>query len=115
MYLCSAGVLVLQLLAWLVPNVIGDAVSVALLGLLLGPVYPCAQTVFARLLPRAIQVPAIGFISSAGSSGGAVVPFLTGLLAQKVGPFVLHPVCLGFYVVMIACWAAMPQSRKRRE
>ena len=52
-------------------------VAVAILGLLLGPVYPCAQTVFTRLLPSSVQVFAIGFISSAGSSGGAAVPFLT--------------------------------------
>ncbi|KAF1964020.1 hypothetical protein BU23DRAFT_576026 [Bimuria novae-zelandiae CBS 107.79] len=38
----TVGTLCLQLLVWLVPNVIGDAVAVGLLGLLLGPVYPCA-------------------------------------------------------------------------
>lgn len=90
----GVGVIVFQLLAWFVPNIIGDAVAVAVLGLLLGPVYPCAQTVFTRLLPGRIQVFAVGFISSMGSSGGAVVPFLTGLLAQVTGTWVLHPVCV---------------------
>ena len=48
---------------------------------------------FTRLLPANLQVFAIGFISSMGSSGGAVVPFLTGLVAQAAGTWVLHPIC----------------------
>lgn len=69
------------------------SVSVSILGFLLGPVYPCAATVFTRLIPANMQVFAIGFISSMGSSGGAVVPFLTGLIAQSSGTWVLHPIC----------------------
>lgn len=90
-------------------------VAVSILGFLLGPVYPCAQTIFTRLLPGSAQVIAIGFISSAGSSGGAVVPFTTGLLAQASGTWVLHPVCIGFFVVMLASWALLPKVGKRHE
>jgi MFS family permease len=111
----TAGAMAFQLLVWLVPNVIGDAVAVAVLGLLLGPVYPCAQTIFAKLLPRNVQMTAVGFIASAGSSGGAVAPFTTGLLAQAVGTYVLHPVCIGLFVVMLICWFMLPRVRKRTE
>ncbi|KNG51613.1 mfs general substrate transporter [Stemphylium lycopersici] len=91
----TLGTIGLQLLAWLTPNLIGNAVAVCLLGLLLGPVYPCSQTIFSRLIPRHIQTTTIGFIGGAGSSGGAVAPFTTGILAQAAGTWVLHPVCLG--------------------
>ncbi|KAF2789567.1 MFS general substrate transporter [Melanomma pulvis-pyrius CBS 109.77] len=111
----TIGCMGLQLLAWLVPNLIGNAVAVCVLGLLLGPVYPCAQTIFTRLIPRHIQTTAIGFIAGAGSSGGAVAPFTTGILAQASGTWVLHPVCVGLYVVMLACWAGLPRMRKRTE
>jgi hypothetical protein len=37
-YALVAGAVVLQLLVWLIPNVVGESVAVALLGLLLGPV-----------------------------------------------------------------------------
>ncbi|KXL43946.1 hypothetical protein M433DRAFT_61575 [Acidomyces richmondensis BFW] len=112
----GGAVLSFQLMSWLIPNVVGDsAVAVALVGLLLGPVYPCAQTTFTRLLPGNIQVMAIGFISSAGSSGGAVLPFITGLLAQASGIWVLHPVCIGAFVLMLSCWAALPRLRKLKE
>jgi fucose permease len=83
---------------------VGDAVAVSIVGLLLGPVYPCATTIVTRLLPKRIQTTSLGFIASAGSSGGAVAPFLTGLLAQSVGTYVLHPVCIGLFCVMLGCW-----------
>ena len=108
----GVGVIIFQLMAWFVPNVIGDAVSVAILGLLLGPVYPCAATVFTKLLPGNMQTTSISFISSMGSSGGAVVPFLTGLIAQGAGTWVLHPICVGVYALMLGCWAILPRLKK---
>ena len=58
---------------------------------------------------------AIGFIGGAGSSGGAVAPFTTGILAQAVGTWVLHPVCIGLYVAMIVFWYSLPRASKRRD
>jgi fucose permease len=130
-FVLCVGTIVFQLLVWFIPNVIGESgndhqviqremanlytVAVAIVGLLIGPMYPCAQTVFTRLLPGNLQVFAIGFISSMGSSGGAVVPFLTGLIAQAAGTFVLHPIVIAFVGVMIVGWAALPRVAKRDE
>lgn len=111
----SIGCLGFQLLVWFVPSVVGDAVTIAIIGLLLGPVYPCATAVFSRLLPRNLQLTSLGFISSAGSSGGAVWPLATGLLAQKKGTWVLHPICVGLYGVMVGSWVLLPKERKRDE
>ncbi|USW56992.1 Putative major facilitator superfamily, MFS transporter superfamily [Septoria linicola] len=111
-FVLGIGSIVFQLLSWLIPSIIGNAVSVAILGLLLGPVYPAAATVFTRLLPRRMQTVAIGLISSAGSSGGAMVPFLTGLAAQSKGTFILHPICIGAYVMMLICWVTLPRVKK---
>jgi fucose permease len=111
----GAGAIAFQLLLWFVPNIIGDAVAVSILGLLLGPVYPCATTVLTKLLPRNVQTTAMGFVTSAGSSGGAVAPFVTGLLAQAVGTYVLHPVCIVLFALMLGCWFALPKVPKRAE
>ena len=92
-----------------------EAVAIALLGLILGPVYPSATVVFSRLLPRHTQNTAMAFISSAGSSGGALAPFITGILAQKSGTWVLHPVCIALFGVMGAMWFFLPKMEKRRE
>lgn len=107
------GSLIFQLLVWFVPNVVGDAVAVAIVGLLLGPVYPCATSVFTILLPRSLHITSIGFISAMGSSGGAVAPFFTGLLAQKFSTVVLHPICIGLYVSMVICWFYLPWIHKK--
>jgi fucose permease len=109
------GCAALQLLVWLVPNTIGDAVAVAIVGLLLGPVYPLATGVFSKLLPRNIQMSSLGFVASMGSSGGALAPFLTGLLAQKVGTVVLNPVCIALFIIMEAAWFFLPKQQKRTE
>ncbi|KAL8789672.1 MAG: hypothetical protein Q9195_006725 [Heterodermia aff. obscurata] len=111
-----AGAAAFQLLVWLVPNVIGEAVAVSIVGLLLGPVYPCATAVFSRLLERRLQMSALAFVSALGSSGGAVAPFFTGLLAQQVGTWVLHPICVGLFAGMVGCWWGLPRlGGKRRE
>ncbi|KAJ6119712.1 hypothetical protein N7523_003992 [Penicillium sp. IBT 18751x] len=110
-----AGAVAFQLLTWLVPNVIGEAVSVAILGLLLGPVYPSATAVFTKLLPRSMHISSLSFISALGSSGGAFSPFVTGILAQNVGTMVLHPICIGLYGVMAASWVLLPKILKRSE
>lgn len=114
-YGLTAGAAVFQLLVWFVPNLIGEAVSLAVVGLLLGPIYPCAATVFTRNLSRREQVGGLGVISAFGSSGGAVAPFTTGLLAQAAGTFVLHPIAIGLFGAMIVCWYSIPATRKRTE
>jgi len=107
-----AGSVAFQLLAWLVPNVVGDAVAVAILGFLLGPIYPCSMNVFSRLLPKNIQMSSLSIISAVGSSGGAVVPFITGISAQQVGTFILHPIAIGCYVLMETSWLTLPRIKK---
>ena len=73
MYGAVVGAAMFQLLVWLVPNVVGDAVAVAVVGLLLGPVYSCAMVVFTRAVPMRDQVNGLSFISALGSSGGYVI------------------------------------------
>ncbi|KAI0533617.1 major facilitator superfamily transporter [Xylaria digitata] len=114
-YFLTVGAAVFQLLVWFVPNIIGEAVSLAIVGLLLGPIYPCAATVFTRNLSRQEQVSGLGVISAFGSSGGAVAPFTTGLLAQAAGTFVLHPIAIGLFGAMLVCWFVLPTTRKRSE
>ncbi|KAK7755546.1 hypothetical protein SLS62_002480 [Diatrype stigma] len=121
-YALIAGAAIFELLVWWVPNVAGEAVSLAVVGLLLGPVYPCSAAVFVRnLLPRdggsggGSQVHGLGIISAFGSAGGAVAPFTTGLLAQAAGTFVLHPIAIGLFAVMALTWWGQPNARKRTE
>ncbi|CAM1511727.1 Fc.00g092400.m01.CDS01 [Cosmosporella sp. VM-42] len=114
-YCLVGGALAFQILVWWVPNIVGNAVAVSIVGLLLGPIYPCAAAVFLRALPRREAISGMGTISACGSLGGAVAPFITGLLAQVVGTFVLHPIVIFCFVVMVFCWYHIPSQRKRTE
>lgn len=42
----------LELIVWLVPSLVGDAVAVSIIGLLLGPMYPIAMNHAGRVLPH---------------------------------------------------------------
>lgn len=109
------GAIAFQILVWLVPNIVGNAVAVSIVGLLLGPIYPCAAAVFMRGMSHREAYSGMSTISACGSLGGAVAPFVTGLLAQAVGTFVLHPIVIALFVVMLICWYAIPTGPKRTE
>ncbi|KAH7129145.1 major facilitator superfamily domain-containing protein [Dactylonectria macrodidyma] len=109
------GAVTFQLLVWLVPNIIGNAVAVSIVGVLLGPIYPCAVSVSIRGMSQKDALSGMATISACGSLGGALAPFTTGLLAEAVGTFVLHPIVIGLYVVMLICWYNIPTVAKRTE
>ncbi|KAH6985345.1 major facilitator superfamily domain-containing protein [Ilyonectria destructans] len=114
-YGTTMGAMVFQVLAWWIPNVVGSGVSISIIGLLLGPIYPCAVAVFMRGMPAQERVSGMGTISAFGSSGGAIAPFTTGLLAQAKGPWVLHPIAIALFMVMQGCWYGVPESPRRDE
>ena len=109
------GAALLQIAVWFVPDIIGEAVAVSLVGLLLGPIYAFAISVYSRLLNRDELVSALSFVSAMGSSGGAVAPFVTGIVSQKVGTWVVNPVAIGLFAVMVAVWLTLPRVSKRRD
>ncbi|RFU80238.1 mfs efflux transporter [Trichoderma arundinaceum] len=109
------GALAFQILVWFVPNVVGDAVAVSIVGLLLGPIYPCSAAVFMRGMSHRDILSGMGAISAFGSLGGAVAPFVTGLLAQAVGTWVLHPIVIALFVVMLLCWYGIPAESKQKQ
>lgn len=69
--------------------------------------------IFERLIPRKMQISALSLIGSVGSSGGAVAPFMTGMIAQQAGTFVLHPICISLFVAMGGVWWMLPKVDKR--
>lgn len=102
----------LELLFWLVPEFIVSAVAVAFLGFFLGPLFPGAVMITAKLLPKRIHVSAIGFAMSMGGTGSAVFPFIIGAVASKKGVTVLQPIILALIVVISVVWLSFPRVRK---
>lgn len=105
----------LELLFWLVPQFVVSAIAVAFLGFFLGPLFPGAVMVTAKLLPKRIHVSAIGFAMAMGGTGGTVFPFIIGAIASSKGVRVLQPIILSLLVVVAGVWLVFPRIQKKDE
>ncbi|KAH8897273.1 MFS general substrate transporter [Thozetella sp. PMI_491] len=109
-----AASIALQLIFWLVPQFVVSAVAVAFLGFFLGPLFPGAVMVTAKLLPKHIHVSAIGFAMALGGTGGTVFPFIIGAIASSRGVSVLQPVILALMAMVAIVWFSFPQIKKTK-
>lgn len=103
----------LQLVFWLVPNLIVSAVAASLVGFFIGPMFPGAINLTAKLLPKHIHVSAMGFAMALGGTGGTIFPFIIGAIAQSKGVWVLQPFVLGLFVVLAVTWFLYPRAPGR--
>lgn len=98
-----------ELLFWLVPGYLVGTVMVALLGVFMGPLWPAAIVAATKLLPKHLHVSGIAFASSIAGGGGAMMPFLTGIVANTSGVDKLQPIVLVTIVVMLGLWLLLPE------
>ncbi|KAK7044714.1 MFS domain-containing protein [Favolaschia claudopus] len=113
MYLYSVLAIGLELVVWLVPSLIADAVAVSIIGVLLGPIYPITMNHTGRVLPRRLLTGSIGWIAGFGQAGSAVFPFITGAIASKTGIKALHPLLISMMALMLGLWALVPGAPLR--
>ncbi|KAJ6440834.1 MFS transporter [Purpureocillium lavendulum] len=103
---------VLELLYWFIPSMVGAMIFVGLLGFFLGPLFPATIVVMTKLLPQAYHISAIGFASALGGGGATVLPFAVGAIAQGHGVQVLQPIVLTSLIFLVYIWLSIPRSRK---
>jgi len=107
--------ILLELVVWFVPSLIGDAIAVSLVGMLLGPMYPLAMNHAARVLPRWLLTGSIGWIAGFGQAGSALLPFMTGAFSSKFGIKSLQPLLVVMMSVMTVLWAVVPRVPRRAD
>jgi fucose permease len=83
---------------WLLPF---PFLSLPMIGLGLGPIFPISIWLMPQRVSPAIAPTAIGFMTSAGSVGAAAIPAMVGWMAQQLGLEVI-PLLMLFLVVSIA-------------
>ncbi|KAJ3800932.1 MFS general substrate transporter [Lentinula aff. detonsa] len=115
LYIYSALAIGLEVVIWLVPSLIGDGVAIAIVGMLLGPMYPITMNHTGRVLPRWLLTGSIGWIAGFGQAGSAVFPFMTGALASKFGIKSLQPLLVSMMVSMTILWALVPGSPRKSD
>ena len=108
----SLASILFVVLAWLIPNAIADGVFISLAGITIGPSCPLQIGLSAKLIPRKIQVISLTIITAFGSSGGAIFPFIVGLISQSAGTYVVMPVFIALYCGMLGLWIALPNIER---
>lgn len=98
----------LELCFWLIPTFLSSAIFAGFLGFFLGPLFPAAIVVAAKLLPRRLHVSAIGFAAAVGGGGAAIFPFAVGAIANSRGLQVLQPFALALLVAILLLWCVLP-------
>ncbi|ORX88468.1 MFS efflux transporter [Basidiobolus meristosporus CBS 931.73] len=109
LYLILAAAL--KLIVWLVPEIIADSVCIALVGVVLGPMFPTAISVVTKLTTKDLHATTVGLVSSLGFAGAAIFPFLSGVIASQQGIWVLEPFALSLFVAMLGLWVALPRQK----
>ncbi|KAJ6478773.1 major facilitator superfamily domain-containing protein [Mycena vitilis] len=99
----------LELVVWLVPSLVGGAVSVAFIGLLTGPIYPMALNRAAKMFPPWLLTATMSWMAAMATVGGAVVPFVAGAISSKAGIKSVEPVILAMMVTMLFIWMLVPR------
>src|SRR2546421_448959 len=81
-----------------------SACGLCLLGFSFGPIYPITISFLSNSVSHRLLPGAVGFLASLGSIGGAMFPWLTGILAQRVGLWSLMPLVILLTLAMICLW-----------
>jgi fucose permease len=101
---CLTGIILAALIFWLVPFYPISAFGLCMLGFSFGPIYPITISFLSHKVTHRVLPGAVGFLASLGSIGGALFPWLEGVLGQRVGLWTLMPLVILLAVAMIGLW-----------
>ncbi|TLS28413.1 hypothetical protein PpBr36_01577 [Pyricularia pennisetigena] len=104
--ICTA----LQLVFWLVPNIIANATALSIMGFFFGPFFATGVSVGSKLLPRKVRSQGLSLIFVVAQAGASLFPSLTGIIATREGVQVLQPIVLALIVAGGTCWWLIPKG-----
>lgn len=96
--------LIATLVFWLVPSLEVSMICSPLIGFFTAPLYPTAMVVFLRKFPEHLHVVGVGFLAASGGVGGALGPFINGVLTEKFGAYVLGPFTTALLASVLGLW-----------
>ncbi|KAI0676404.1 MFS general substrate transporter [Trametes maxima] len=102
----------LELVVWLVPDLLSGAICVSFVGFFLGPIFPIVMNHAGNILPPSLISGGISWIASFGAAGGAVFPFITGAIASGTSIASLQPLLVAMMGLLLVIWAFVPRSRE---
>ncbi|RTE77831.1 hypothetical protein BHE90_007714 [Fusarium euwallaceae] len=102
----------LQILFWLVPNIIAASIAISLLGFFMGPYFATGISVGSKLFAPRIRSTALSFVFVFAQLGGCLFPIITGLVAASAGVAVLQPVLCGLLTATAVTWLFVPMPKE---
>ncbi|KAF5005967.1 hypothetical protein FDECE_7636 [Fusarium decemcellulare] len=102
----------LQVLFWLVPNIIAASIAISLLGFFMGPYFATGISVASKLFSPHIRSTALAFVFVFAQLGGCLFPIITGLVAASAGVSVLQPVLCGLLTATAVAWLFVPMPKE---
>ncbi|KAK1999216.1 major facilitator superfamily transporter [Colletotrichum falcatum] len=93
-----------------------SVLAMSLVGFFMGPLFPSCIVQLVSFLPRGLHVGAVSFVASVGQIGGAILPYLLGVITQVMGLRVFPYMLLAQFVVMLLFWVfSLTLSRKEAD
>ncbi|OUM51468.1 hypothetical protein BVG19_g571 [[Candida] boidinii] len=89
-----------------------EAVFISICGIFVGPIYPLVITAAVKILQRKIQIVSLTIMTAFGSSGGALFPFLVHIISQFAGTYIVFPVFIALFCVMLILWYLLPNPHR---
>ncbi|KIJ36995.1 hypothetical protein M422DRAFT_232201 [Sphaerobolus stellatus SS14] len=115
MFLYAFLALGLEFTIWFIPNLIGNAASISLIGLFMGPMFPLIMGHAQKIIPTRLLSGSISWICGLGTVGVSSLPFVEGAIANKFGIGSLQPFLVVMMCILIGLWATVPNVKRRSE
>ncbi|KAL6806418.1 MFS general substrate transporter [Trichoderma sp. SZMC 28013] len=101
----------LQLIFWLVPNIIAASIAVSLIGFFTGPLFPTGISLGSKLFSPDIHSTALPLVFVFAQMGGSLFPIITGVVSADAGVKVLQPILVALLATTAVTWLLVPSPK----
>ncbi|PTB62001.1 MFS general substrate transporter [Trichoderma citrinoviride] len=101
----------LQLIFWLVPNIIAASIAVSFIGFFTGPLFPTGISLGSKLFPSEIHSTALPLVFVFAQLGGSLFPIITGVVSADAGVKVLQPMLIALLAITAISWLLVPAPK----
>ncbi|EXU97740.1 MFS transporter [Metarhizium robertsii] len=101
----------LQLVFWLVPNIIAASIAVSFIGFFTGPLFATGISLGSKLFPAHIHSTALALVFVSAQMGGSLFPVITGVVSSNAGVQVLQPILVGLLAATALSWLCVPRPK----
>jgi fucose permease len=107
------GAALASVLFAVVEHGVADVLLLSAVGFFAGPLFPSGIVRLTSLLPPALHVAGVSFVSSMGQVGAALLPFALGMVVDAVGIRAFQGVILAQFGAALLVWLAFARLRVR--